>query len=198
MEGALEGSGQHLRSWKSTWTEREEVKVTGKKAEESSLQSCGEAVARGQWSLFGFNHYVSDMVHGNYLARGGCPGGLIHSLSPLSSHGSHHGTLMAFKCLTCAHTILVGLVLSWKEDTGKTLTCSGVSYWDAVSSGAFENTPEGNPGQSSSVASIALGCSQRVSRRKEKRGGGEETPSSSNRPPKMLWSGCRLEKNFQT
>ena len=39
MEGSLEGSGQHLGSCKSIWTEREEVKVTGKKAEESALQS---------------------------------------------------------------------------------------------------------------------------------------------------------------
>ena len=47
------------------------------------------------------------------------------------------GTLTAFKCLTCAHTILVGLVLSWKEDKEETLTHSGASYWGTVSSGAF-------------------------------------------------------------
>ena len=47
------------------------------------------------------------------------------------------GALMAFKCLICAHTILVSLVLSWKEDKGETLTRSGGSYWGAVSSGAF-------------------------------------------------------------
>ena len=44
---------------------------------------------------------------------------------------------MAFKCLTHAHTILVGLVLSWKEDKRETLTHSGSSYWGTVSSGAF-------------------------------------------------------------
>ena len=60
------------------------------------------------------------------------------------------------------------------------------------------NTPEGDPGQSSSVASIALTCLQRVPMRKETRGGGEEAPSSSYGPPKMLWSGRGLEKNFQT
>ena len=43
----------------------------------------------------------------------------------------------AFKCLTCAHTILLGLVLSWKGDKEQTLTHSGGSYWGAVSSGAF-------------------------------------------------------------
>ena len=39
---------------------------------------------------------------------------------------------MAFNCLTCAHTILVGLLLSWKEDKGETLTHSSSltgSYW---------------------------------------------------------------------
>ena len=138
MEGSLEGSGQHLGSCKSIWTEREEVKVTGKKAEESALQSYQGGMARGRWSLFCLNHYIPDTVHGSCLAGGGCPGGLILSVCPLSSHGSLHGTLMAFKCLTCAHTILVDLVLSWKEDTGETLTCSGGSYWAAVSSGAFE------------------------------------------------------------
>ena len=58
---------------------------------------------------------------------------------PFSSHGSLHvtGSLMAFKCLTHTHIIFVGLVLSWKEDKGDTLTCSGSSYWGAVSSGAF-------------------------------------------------------------
>ena len=93
----------------------------------------------GQWSLFCFNHYVPDMVHESCLTGGGCPCGLIHSMSPLSSHGSLHvaGALMAFKCLTHAHTILVGLVLSWKEDKGETLSHSGSSYWGSVNSGAF-------------------------------------------------------------
>ena len=44
---------------------------------------------------------------------------------------------MAFKCLTHAHTILLGLVLSWKGDKGETLTHLGGSYWGSVSSGAF-------------------------------------------------------------
>ena len=47
------------------------------------------------------------------------------------------GALMAFKCLTCAHTILVGLLLSWKEDKGETLSHSSGSYWGSVNSGAF-------------------------------------------------------------
>ena len=96
-------------------------------------------MASGQQSLFCFNHDVPDMMHGSCLAGCGCPCGLIHSVSPLSSHGSLHvaGALMAFKCLTHVHTILVGLVLSWKEDKGETLSHSGGSYWGSVNSGAF-------------------------------------------------------------
>ena len=43
---------------------------------------------------------------------------------------------MVFKCWTCAHTILVGLVLR-KEEKGETLTCLGSSYWGSVSSAVF-------------------------------------------------------------
>ena len=46
------------------------------------------------------------------------------------------GALMIFKCLTCAHTILVGLVLR-REEKGETLTRLGSSYWGSVSSAAF-------------------------------------------------------------
>ena len=40
--------------------------------------------------------------------------------------------------------IFLGLVLSWKEDTGEPLTCSGGSYWGALSSGA-SGTRQGWP-----------------------------------------------------
>ena len=101
-------------------------------------------ILSGRWwpgdnGLFCFNHYVPDMGHRSCLAGGRCPCGLIHSTSPLSSHGSLHvaGALMAFKCPTCAHTILLGPVLSWKEDKGEALIHSGGSYWGAMSSEAF-------------------------------------------------------------
>ena len=70
-------------------------------------------------------------MHASCLAGGGCPCGLIHSVSPLAAHGRLHvaGALMAFKCLSRAHTLLVGLALSWKEDKGETLTRSGGGYW---------------------------------------------------------------------
>jgi len=112
--------------------------VTGRRLRNLPYERIREAVARGQCSPFSFNHYVPDMAYGNCLAAGRCPCGLC-SVSPLSSHESLHvsGSLMAFKCLIRAHTKLVGLVLSWKEDTGETLTRSGSSYWGAVNSGAF-------------------------------------------------------------
>ena len=47
-----------------------EVKVTGKKAEESTLQYIREAVAWEQRSLFCFNHYVPNMVDRSCLAAG--------------------------------------------------------------------------------------------------------------------------------
>ena len=119
------------------------MKVTGEKAEESALQCYGGGGGQGNGlSLFCFNHYVPDTVHGSCLAGSGCPCGLICSVSPLFSQGSLHvaGALMVFKCLTRAHTVLVGLVLSWKEDKGETLTHSGGSYWGSVSCGPLEHT----------------------------------------------------------
>ena len=155
---------------------------------------------RGQWSLLCFNHYVSDTVHRSCLAGGGCPCGLIHSMSPSSSHGSPHvaGALVAFKCMTHAHTVLVGLVLSWKEEKGETLTHSSSSCWGAVSSGAFGTH------QRVALAWVPQLLPQHLPvcrgslwerRSKEVR---EETPRSPYGPPKMLWSGCGFEKNFQT
>ena len=87
------------------------------------------------------------------------------------------GALMAFMCLTCAHTILVGIVLSWKKDKGETLTHSSDSYSGCSEQWGVWNTRVGNPGQSSSIATRAVACWQRVPMRNEKRGGGEETPS---------------------
>ena len=136
----------------------------------------GEAVARGQWSLFSFNHYVPDTAHGNCLAAGGCPCGRIRSVSPLSSHGSLHvaGALMAFKCLTHAHNI------GWPSPQLERRQRRDPHPFGRLLLGCSEqwglwNTPEGNPGQSSSVASTALACLQRVPMRKEQCGGREET-----------------------
>ena len=108
------------------------------------------------------------------------------------------GALMAFMCLTCAHTILVGIVLSWKKDKGETLTHSSGSYSGCSEQWGIWNTPEGYSGQSSLVASKALACLHRVLMRKEKQGGGERDPKSPYGPPKMSWSMQGLEKNFQT
>ena len=159
----------------------------------------GEVVARGQWSLFSFNHYVPDTAHGNCLAAGGCPCGRIRSVSPLSSHGSLHvaGALMAFKCLTHAHNI------GWPSPQLERRKRRDPHPFRGQLPGLCEqwglwNTPEGNHGQGSSVASTALACSQRVPMRKEKWGGGEKYPKSLYGPQKLSWCGRELEKNFQT
>ena len=91
-------------------------------------------------------------------------------MPPLSSHGSLHvaGALMAFKCLTHAHTVLVGLVLSWKEDKERDPHQFGWQLLGRSEQWGLWNTPEGKPGQSSSVTSTALDCPQRVPMRKEK------------------------------
>ena len=86
------------------------------------------------------------------------------------------GALMVFKCLTRAHTVLVGLVLSWKEDKERDPHPFGWQLLGRSEQRGLWNTPEGNPGQSSSVASTALACWQRVPGRKEKRGGGGRDP----------------------
>ena len=59
------------------------------------------------------------------------------AMSPLSSHRSLPvaGALMAFKCLTCAHVILVGLVLCWKEDPERCYgegSGRGVHVWERM------------------------------------------------------------------
>ena len=153
-------------------------------------------MARGQWSLFSFNHCVPDMAHGNCLAAGGYPCSLICSVSPLSSHGSLRvaGALMAFKCLTHAHNT------GWPSSQLERRQRRDPHPFGRQLLGHSEqwglcNTPEGNPGHSSSVASTALDCLQRVPMRKEVR---EEAPRSLYGPPKMSWSKRGLEKNFQT
>lgn len=79
------------------------------------------------------------MLHGNLLI-GADTKCLIHSVIPLSCHKGLEAadTLMVFKCLTYAHTILTGLVLSLREKEEKrALTCLGGSYWDTKGCGAL-------------------------------------------------------------
>ena len=176
------------------------MKVTGRRLRRNlPYNPIGEVVARGQWSLFSFNHYVPDMAHGNCLAAGGCPCGLIRSVSPLSSHASLHvtGALMAFKCLTHAHNI------GWPSPQLERRKRRDTHSFRGQLPGLCEqwglwNTPEGNHGQSSSVAFTTLACSQRVPMRKENRGGGEKDLKSPYGPQKLSWCGCELENNFQT
>ena len=78
---------------------------------------------------------------------------------------------MAFTCLICAHRIFVGIVLickKKKKKKGETLTHSSGRYFGRSEQWGVWNTPEGNPGQHSSVASRAVAFWMRVPVRKEK------------------------------
>ena len=108
------------------------------------------------------------------------------------------GTLMVFKCLTHAHTISNWPSPQLERRQRRHSQPFGRQLLGRREQWGLWNTPEGNPGQSSSVASTALACSQRVPMKKERRGGGEETPRSPYGSPIMSWSRCVLEKNFQT
>ena len=64
-----------------------------------------------------------------------CSNSLVHSVTHLACHKRLQatGTLMAFKCLTHALTILIGLVLSLREkEVRRALTCLGGSYRGTV------------------------------------------------------------------
>ena len=165
------------------------MKVTGKKAEESALQSYRGGGGQGTMVSALLQPRCSWPGARKLSCWGQCPCGLICSVSPLSSHRSLHvaGALMTFKCLTHAHTILVGLVLSWKEDKGETLTPSGSSYWGAVSSGAFGTHPRVILARVPQLLPQHLPV-RRGSLWKRSEEEGEETPSSPYRPPKMSWS----------
>ena len=75
--------------------------------------------------------------------------------NPLSFHRSLPvtGALVAFKCLTCACTILIGLVLSWKVVNKRDPHSFGFQLLGQIEQWGLWNTSEGNPGQSSSAAS---------------------------------------------
>ena len=102
------------------------------------------------------------------------------------------GALMAFKCLTHAHNT------GWPSSQLERRQRGDPHPFGQQLLGLSEqwglwNTPEGNPGQSSSVASIALTCSRRV--RKEKRGGGGRDPKFPIWATKnvMVWAQVRQE-----
>ena len=174
------------------------MKVTEENAE-SVLQSYGwwwGVVARARWAPVCYNHSGPDTAHGSCLAGDRCPCGMIRSMSPLSSHGSLHVAGARFQVPhLCPHNIawpspqlerrqrrdphpfgqqLLGLSEQW-------------GLWD---------TPEGHPGQSSSVVSTALACSQRVPMKKEKGGGGGRDPRFPVPATKDVVVWARVGKEF--
>ena len=110
--------------------------------------------------------------HGSHLDGGGRSNSLVCSVTPLSFHGRLQaaGALMAFKCLTRARTIPIGLVLSRKEDRG-ILTSLGGSYWGEVSRGGFGTHQDVALARVPLLLPRQLACSQRVPRNEERRWG---------------------------
>ena len=94
------------------------MKVTGKKAEEFALQSYRGG--GGQGTLVSV--LLQSLCASHSAQKLSCCGHMTLWPDPFhvpliltweSSRGRHPN---GFMCLTCAYTILVGLVLSWKED----------------------------------------------------------------------------------
>lgn len=106
------------------------------------------------------------MLYGNVLT-GADTKCLIHLWSCYPVIGLQSaGASMAFKCLTYAHTVLRGLVLSLREkEERRALTCLGWQLLRHKGLWGPRNTPASNPGQSSSIASIATGLFTESSRR---------------------------------
>ena len=139
-------------------------------------------------------------VHGSCLAGGRRSNSLVYSVTPLSFHGSLQAAsaLMAFKCLTRARTISIGLALSQKEDRG-TLTCSGRQLLGPSEPWRLRNTPGCSPGQSPLLLPWQLACSQRVPRHEERRLGRRSPQEISLYGPPKCCSPCAgWKKNFQT
>lgn len=108
-------------------------------------------------------------------------------MTPFILHGCllAAGTLVAFKGLTHANTILICLVLSWKGVKKRDPHPFGRQLVGHSEQWGLRDTPEGDAGQSSSVASTAT-CLFSEGPRKKERGketGGGSPESNPHRPP---------------
>ena len=129
---------------------------------------------------------MAHTVHGSCL-RGRSPDSLICSMTPFILHGCllAAGTLVAFKGLTHANTILICLVLSWKGVKKRDPHPFGRQLVGHSEQWGLRDTPEGDAGQRSSVASTAT-CLFSEGPRKKERGketGGGSPESNPHRPP---------------
>ena len=109
VEGTLRmAQRQHLDSCKSIWTKKERSESNREdRLRNPAYNPIGEAVASGRWALcFDSTTMCLTWSMEVVLLGGRCPCGVIHSMTPLSSHGYLHvaDTIVAFKCLACAHT----------------------------------------------------------------------------------------------
>ena len=128
---------QHLGSCKSIWTKRERSESD----REEGWGICLTILLGRRWPGDNALCFASTTMCLTRAQKLSCWGWMplwpdsfcVHLVFTWeSSWGRRHN---GFKCLTCAHATMGGLVLR-KEERGETLTCPGGSYWGAVSSGA--------------------------------------------------------------
>ena len=170
---------QHLASCKSICTKGERGEGNRKdRLRNPSHSLARKAVTREKWAqCYAWARcvwYCTEVV----LLGVDTPVAWSIPWSPLSCQGSLQaaGTLMAFKCLTCACTILIGLAL--KAEGKESLHLLGWQIlWHSGLQGLW-NTPESNPGQSSSIASIATSLFAGIWGERNKKSRGSLTGSS--------------------
>ena len=165
---------QHLGSCKSIWTKRERSESD----REEGWGICLTILLGRRWPGDNALCFASTTMCLTRAQKLSCWGWMplwpdsfcVHLVFTWeSSWGRRHN---GFKCLTCAHATMGGLVLR-KEERGETLTCPGGSYWGAVSSGARGTH------QRVTLARVPQWLPQHL-------------------PVRRGWSTHRLERSFQT
>ena len=158
MWKALFGMTQRLLlgSCKLIWTDGQKVKVAEKTGWGNCLVALLGRRRPGEWAQFCLKQYVPERVHEVDLL--GADALIAWSVLwfPLSCHGSLQaaGALMVFKCLTHAHTILIGLVLSLREKEEKQETRALIH----LQRRQWQHTLVFSPGKSRGRRSL-VGCS---------------------------------------
>ena len=135
---------QHLASCKSVWTKGERGEGNRKDRLRNPPHSLArKAAAREKWAQCYV--WTRCIWHCMEVVLLGVDTLVAWSIlwSPLSCQGSLQavGTLLAFKCLTCACTILIGLVLNLRQKERRAFTCLGSRYCGTVGCRAF-GTPQ--------------------------------------------------------
>ena len=145
-----------------------------------------EAVAKGLWASCFASSTTCLALLGSCLDGGRCSNSLVHSVTPLSFHGSlpAAGAVMAFKCQTRARTVPIGPVLSRKTEGSSPIL--GGRYWGKVSRGSFGTHQGVALARVPLLLPQQLACSQRVPRNEERRWGKRSPWRSPYGPPNVV------------